>query len=221
MSATGLYGKLPAHGDFIDRQLPRSFISVWDEWMQCAVAGSRELLASHWLDHYLTSPIWRFGLMPGVLDKHTWLGVLVPSVDSVGRYFPLTIACPVSSEINLFRFFYEAEAWFSGLEDVAVSALNSQLRADDLLEQLNSMADPGLFLSDSATATRLKHGGLRVDGGNYADQVMSFMAVNHETLGSYSLWQCGGDSDGSGSLLVRTGLPSPEEYCGMIGGKWY
>jgi len=29
-----MYKKLPAHGDFISRELSTSFIRVWDEWLQ-------------------------------------------------------------------------------------------------------------------------------------------------------------------------------------------
>ena len=48
-----------------------------------------------WLDGYLASPSWRFLLMPGVMDGQPWAGVLMPSVDRVGRYYPLTIARPL------------------------------------------------------------------------------------------------------------------------------
>lgn len=56
----GLFGKIPAHGDFVERNLQRSFSLQWDDWLQRGMASSREQLGSHWLDAYLTSPIWRF-----------------------------------------------------------------------------------------------------------------------------------------------------------------
>lgn len=97
----GFYGKLPALGDFVSRRLPRQFIEPWDQWLQSAIAASREQLGSDWLDVYLTSPIWRFGLGAGVCGTGAWAGVLMPSVDKVGRYYPLTLAVPVPEAQSL------------------------------------------------------------------------------------------------------------------------
>lgn len=43
------------------------------------------------MNHYLTSPVWRFAIAPGVLGPEGLGGVMMPSVDRVGRYFPLII----------------------------------------------------------------------------------------------------------------------------------
>ena len=51
----GFFGKLPAHGDFVERNLPSAAITGWDEWLQQAVAISREQLGESWLDTYLGS----------------------------------------------------------------------------------------------------------------------------------------------------------------------
>ena len=37
---TGLFGKLPAHGDFVRRHLPRSFVTPWDEWLWATRDGA-------------------------------------------------------------------------------------------------------------------------------------------------------------------------------------
>ena len=55
----GFFGKLPALGDFVQRRLPGAFVKVWDGWLQGAIAGSKAQLAEHWLDTYLSSPVWR------------------------------------------------------------------------------------------------------------------------------------------------------------------
>ncbi|OGI58559.1 MAG: type VI secretion-associated protein, partial [Candidatus Muproteobacteria bacterium RBG_19FT_COMBO_61_10] len=34
MSGPGVYGKLPTHGDFIQRNLPSAFVRQWDVWLQ-------------------------------------------------------------------------------------------------------------------------------------------------------------------------------------------
>ena len=56
----GFYGKLPAHGDFVQRNLPLDFVEPWDEWLQQSLSASKEALQDKWLETYLTSPIWHF-----------------------------------------------------------------------------------------------------------------------------------------------------------------
>ena len=95
---TGWYGKLPAQGDFVTRRLPPSFIEPWDAWLNAMLTGSRERLGSAWRDAFLSAPAWRFMLAPGVVGQQGWAGLIVPSVDSVGRYFPLTVASALPSK---------------------------------------------------------------------------------------------------------------------------
>lgn len=91
--AVGFYGKLPARGDFVRVGLPRDFVDPWDRWLQSVIAGSRALIGDDaWLQLYLESPVWRFVLPPGVCGEMAVLGVMLPSVDKAGRYFPLTFA---------------------------------------------------------------------------------------------------------------------------------
>ena len=87
----GWYGKLPGMGDFAHRRLPESFRAVWDAWLQRGLARLRERHAD-WTDRYLEAPIWCFALGPRVVGERAWIGVLMPSVDGVGRYFPFTLA---------------------------------------------------------------------------------------------------------------------------------
>ena len=91
----GAFGKMPALGDFFRLNLPRDFVDAWDGWLQEELAGSRASLGEHWLDCYLVGPLWRFALGPGLCETRAYAGVMMPSVDRVGRYFPLTVATPL------------------------------------------------------------------------------------------------------------------------------
>ena len=86
----GLYGKLPSHGDFLRRRASDAFVRVWDPWLQECLAASRAALGDRWLDVYLTSPAWRF-VRARARAAAPVIGLMVPSVDRVGRYFPLTM----------------------------------------------------------------------------------------------------------------------------------
>ena len=91
----GWYGKLPALGDFAGRRLPPLFVDPWDRWLALGMSHWRDSDPA-WLEAFLAAPTWRFALGAGVPFELSpgYAGVLMPSVDRVGRYFPLTIARP-------------------------------------------------------------------------------------------------------------------------------
>jgi type VI secretion system ImpM family protein len=127
--APGWYGKLPALGDFASRRLPARFVTSWDRWLAQGLASSRERLGDAWLDAYLTSPVWRFFLMPGALasadndSEACWSGVVMPSVDSVGRYFPLTIAAPFKAAPVRSDALADLWRWLGEIERIALAVL--------------------------------------------------------------------------------------------------
>jgi type VI secretion system protein ImpM len=92
----GWFGKLPGMGDFANRRLPDPFRSAWDRWLQRELARLR-MRRNDWTERYLQAPLWCFVLGEGVIGAGAWLGVMMPSVDGVGRYFPFTIAAELVS----------------------------------------------------------------------------------------------------------------------------
>ncbi len=86
------YGKLPGTGDFAYRRMDRYFQDTWDDWLQRGLIDLREHYAD-WITPYLDAPLWFFALGSGLIGTKPWLGIMMPSVDSVGRYFPLTMLC--------------------------------------------------------------------------------------------------------------------------------
>src|SRR5262245_58691620 len=86
----GLFGKLPAKRDFIALFTPRGLLEKWEAWMQAAISASRQELNERWQDAFLTAPIWRFWLGSDICGS-TVIGAIMPSLDGVGRYYPLTL----------------------------------------------------------------------------------------------------------------------------------
>lgn len=84
----GLYGKLPAIGDFVVRGLSRSQVAPLDQWLQAGL-GALQQSDPDWLQPYLVAPAWCFVLPRGIWGETALCGALIPSVDRVGRYFPL------------------------------------------------------------------------------------------------------------------------------------
>lgn len=144
MLAVGLFGKLPAYGDFLQRELPAEFVDAWDNWLQRVIVGSREQLGEQWLPSYLSSPIWRFALAEDVAGGSAWCGILMPSVDRVGRYFPLAIAGQWPRGISLFHLALAAEGWLHELEAIALDALEaSYLDMDVVMGRIRALQVPG------------------------------------------------------------------------------
>ena len=219
----GWYGKIPALGDFASRRLPNNFISQWDTWLQHSIATSRAQLAGQWLDLYLASPIWRFALAPGVCGEHAWAGVLMPSVDKVGRYFPLTLAVAFTSPLTMANIF-AAHDWYPAIESVALSAL----RLDSSLDDLEAGLARHLFpLTSTLTPAEMPEAhmpaqcwqapitepvALPLTSATQAQELMSAAMQSLFTAASRGQswwWSCDPDS-GAGTLHCCTGLPQPE-----------
>ncbi|MES2356137.1 MAG: type VI secretion system-associated protein TagF [Pseudomonadota bacterium] len=138
----GWYGKIPALGDFASRRISRQFIVEWDAWLQHGIAASRASLGQDWLDAYLHSPIWRFALLPGVIGPTAWAGLLMSSVDKVGRHFPLTIAVALDEQLGATATTEAAQRWYAALENVALSTLNINFSLEQLESALTELPFP-------------------------------------------------------------------------------
>ena len=148
-AAPGWFGKLPFLGDFASRRLPDSFIKPWDEWLQPGLAAARDATGERWLDLYLTFPVWRFVIPAGLLGDANWIGVLLPSVDRVGRCFPLTICEPVQRSLLEDSGLIGIDARLETLANVGVQALDAD--SVEFLEQ-HLVALDGLYAAAPAPA---------------------------------------------------------------------
>jgi len=122
----GWYGKLPALGDFASRRLPSLFIEPWDRWLATGLSAWRDADPG-WLEAFLAAPTWRFALGTGLPFRESpgYAGVLMPSVDRVGRYFPLTVVRPRGTgEAHVPR------QWLQALEQASQAALDDDWDAD-------------------------------------------------------------------------------------------
>lgn len=152
MSTCGFYGKLPSQGDFVTRRLPWEFTAAWDDWMQQGMLASREALGDRWLELYLSAPIWRFQLAPGVCGPLGWRGVFFASVDRVGRYFPLTLAFASAPGGRAGQGVAPSLAvdeahWFAA-EEAALAGLDPALPIDEFERALLLLAEPAAQASD-------------------------------------------------------------------------
>ena len=130
----GWYGKLSSLGDFASRRLPPDCVQACDAWLSQAMQGSREQLGPRWLEVYLTAPLLRFAWAPGVIDRQWWFGLLMPSCDSVGRYFPLLIAHPRGRPPEDRIALDHLELWYEHLSRAAMRTLHDEQASVEALE---------------------------------------------------------------------------------------
>ncbi|WP_313170755.1 type VI secretion system-associated protein TagF [Massilia oculi] len=142
-AAPGLFGKLASHGDFVKRRLPPDFVAAWDTWLQQGMHAGRARHGAAWPGRYLHAPLWRFVLAPGVCGQAAMAGVLVPSLDRVGRHFPLTLAAPHDHVAScLLDLATTGMDWFDRLADLAVCAMWGDLALEDLEPALVRLGEP-------------------------------------------------------------------------------
>lgn len=140
----GAFGKLPAHGDFLALHLADDLRSSFDALLSAGLAAFRQRRGEAWLEVYLTSPLWHFALGPGVLTARTVVGVMIPSVDAVGRYFPFAILTALPHPTSPLRLKLEAAAWFGAAGDLALGILEGHSTLGDLGRALGELGLPQL-----------------------------------------------------------------------------
>lgn len=222
-NAPGWFGKLPVLGDFASRRLPPAFVAAWDAWLQRGMVCSQEQLGDAWLDTFLTAPVWGFVLGAHTLDNRPWAGVLLPSVDRVGRYFPLTVCAPMGA----FAFTDDAlrmlERWVLELEACARRGLDPDGRLDDFDAALAQCVPPssvgrpaaselGQAVLSNAAFVRLESAGAR---GLHDLAAQAGDVVLNAMFAPYTLWWCLGP-DGQAGGFACHGMPSAAVFSRML-----
>jgi type VI secretion system protein ImpM len=229
----GLYGKLFSHGDFLRRRVSDAFVDGWDAWLQQCMATSRAALADRWLDLYLTSPVWRFACAAGVCGPAPIVGLMAPSVDRVGRYFPLTIVAEFPLNVGIVVAATRGAAFFVGAERLIVEALAQDdvdfnsfdalvARLEDTLALVDAPQQVNLDYTSAALLGDSNGAGWQVPLGS-VDEFASVWTqlLSHRLSSLYdplSMWWTDGSAEVQPSCLVTRGLPHPETYKGFLDG---
>ena len=156
----GFAGKIPARGDFIHGGLPRDFTDPWHDWQSMVIAGSRTLMGDVWLDAFLEAPVWRFILPPGLCGPRAAVGLIMPSVDKVGRYFPLTFAALSDAGTPIEAEWFD---WLDAAEDLGRLALEDDALPERLMQPPSPLS-PGF--TDEMSCVWWTEGGPRVESAH-------------------------------------------------------
>jgi len=214
-AAPGFFGKLPSHGDFVGRRLPASLRDPFDAWLQRGIVASRGELGAAWQEAWLSSPLWRFVLAPGLCGPEAWSGVMMPSLDRVGRCFPLVLAAPSHRAPALDVCLGRHNDWFVRLEAAALSALDSHTTLDGLDAALLALGAPPLAASrDGATLTTEQPRHVALEG-------MGMPALAFEGMAGDSAWWGLGSEQIAPCLARCRGLPPAEGFAALLDGAWH
>jgi len=212
-STAGFYGKLASRGDFVSRGLPQSFIGPWDSWLAAGLLASQASLGERWLDAYLVSPLWRFMVAPGVCGPDAAVGVVMPSIDRVGRYFPLTVAALLDPDADPASVVGGADDWFERVENLLLSTLNVEASFEAFNAALETLDGPMYLPRTPSSRFASLH---RFDA---TDSQRRMSALAESACEGVSLWWGQGSERIAPGLMRCQGLPAAADFAQFLLGQ--
>lgn len=164
-----------------------------------------------------------FVLGARTLDSQTWAGIVLPSVDRVGRYFPLTLCAALPCMSFAADALAALQRWMDTLEQAARAGLDPQTSVDGFDAELIKSTPPrfepvaaadglGPALLRGEPFVRLEQAGAQgLDqlAGAATAQVMDTL------FAPYTLWWCRG-GDGAAGGFACHGMPSAAVFARML-----
>ncbi|QUL36783.1 type VI secretion system-associated protein TagF [Erythrobacter sp. JK5] len=121
-----IIGKIPGHGDFLARGIGHALRGPLDRWMSDWLDLGRTQLGDDFGEAYECAAPWLF-------EGAGANAVLMPSVDAVGRLFPILAICPVQMRTQ-------------AIYDALIEALEARSDGDRLHETLAGIERDGAVL---------------------------------------------------------------------------
>jgi type VI secretion system protein ImpM len=221
----GLFGKLPAKRDFVAINAPSNFLKVWESWLQACISASRQSLGQDWQPAFLKAPIWRFWLGEELCGNAV-IGAFMPSLDGVGRYFPLTtFVCADDRATIAPPELDPQEAWFTAVESFLLSTLEEGCSYESSTAALRSLPGPNAAVPCFSSSGLIAAGeGLVGTFGTERDLKDTFTAMRFVDYGKlYSSmsfwWTIGGESFRPFAIAER-GMPNAFLFSEMLTGRF-
>ncbi len=228
----GLFGKLPAKRDFIAVSAPRAFLRLWEPWLEKGLTEARAHVAQDdFAAAYNSAPIWRFWLGPALCGK-AFAGAFMPSVDALGRMFPLTLigasanAAPPDVDPR--------EEWFAAVEALLLDALDPNASLEALIKWLDELGCDFASAHRSALERfQAKQAPLRAKTISEGDDIatragaaedgalgMMFKAMRGEQPGcppeAATFWWTIGGGECPPLAMMHQSMPAPATFADML-----
>jgi len=218
MNTTGYYGKLPQRGDFVSGRIPTTFKNTWDDWAQQLVITSNELkLASEEDNLWYKLPVYRFYLSSMVAGDNAWIGLMLPSCDSVGRLFPFCFARDIDEAFVASAAFEQHEDYFAALENLVENLFTEQLKFEalnDTLQQIDSQTSVVVPTDTQVISRQNTEQALSIRVTEpYSPNDSNFWQTTASALlsvacGGHSVWTTSQLSNSSNETLICEAMPS-------------
>ena len=162
-----LFGKIPAHGDFISRGLTPKIQELLDLWLSAELARAKGRFADFDARYVQAAPWYFIDCDP---DGAWSGGALCPSVDKVGRRFPILVGAPAANAGH-------AEALACNAIELIFGALGEGWDATRLCEELAAIApgDSGKVPTQSLWAIEAEDGTRIEIAGRFPDGLIERM----------------------------------------------
>ncbi|MBX2883563.1 MAG: type VI secretion system-associated protein TagF, partial [Granulosicoccus sp.] len=227
----GYFGKTIHRGDFVRFNLPKSFFTVMDDWLQGAMETGETTFGGDWPERFHNAAGFRFQLSVNIAGENGWFGIITPSSDKVGRRFPFCLAASLAEGFIPPWGQPAFEEGLRNLEAFSAKVNNPDYTFDSVQEDLAVLAaDLSHLMNQSATRS--------VAGSNENDEEPFLLAatgreVLQSTTGclaildsvlkhnyfSYSVWQPIAASD-TDKTLITSGLPPKRLAVSLFDGDW-
>lgn len=202
--AVGYHGKVPARGDFVGHGLPRGILDPWDGWLSQGLAEAARQLGGRWERAAAEAPVWRFALSAGLCGDAPLVGVLMPSLDRVGRFYPFTVAAalrsPSAGPVALAALPVTCAGWLARAESVAAAACREGADLDALPARMAILGRPEVERRALPASVVERLVGPVPDGA--------------------SLWWTRGDGRCAPTILSCAGMPSAARFVALLDGAW-
>jgi len=148
---------------------------------------------------------------------------MMPSLDRVGRCFPLVLAAPLTGAPLLADCLTRHAAWFVRLEEIALSSLDDGFALEAFDAALLALAGaPSARLGPALQAGR---GALGEMAGNPAARALvtplsAAAGPALRAMDGASAWWGTGSAQVASSLAQCRGLPAPALFSAMLDGAW-
>lgn len=221
----GLFGKHASRRDLIAIDVPATFLSAYEPWLQASVSASRERLGPNWQKAYLRAPIWRFWLGSDLCGTIV-LGALMPSLDEIGRYYPLTVLAAAKSSAAIPPPEFEThESWFKAVESFLLATLTPGVSHARVAAGVAALPFPSTYSPSAARApvVPLAMGGVLCPLDDHP-LTRIFASLRHaDWAGAYAgrafFWTEGGVGFRPMAFATRT-LPHPDLFAAMLNGDF-
>jgi len=235
MNHLGYYGKTVHRGDFVKYNLPKSFVTVWDDWLQNLLLFGEDKHGRDWGERYIEADTYRFVLSSGIAGESVWAGILLPGVDKVDRRFPFCLSATLPVGATPISAFSQLDGWYKMLETLSLEIVTADFEFDGLQRTLTTIATD-TPINSFVSSTNINPSGPQ--GGNIVDELVSVRAttadalhtlqgtarildsVLHSTLYQYSIWSTSNASIDDSTTYVCSGLPFGEQGIALFDRDW-